>query len=240
MSDDKSILYKNSARENNNNNIKSKYIPQYQILGIEPSQYKSPVIPGIKLDKSRDNSLPLDNPRAKRRLINQPYAEVVVPNSVNNQIPNVGNNMEHTWASVDRENIDSDDSLIDENHPMIDNNDFVDLDGSLNLSVSSNKIDSEYASLYEEIVDSKIELDSSLLSDNEEEIKPQYNFSLLNDNEYVLLINNSFFSTGSLEEIQTETRDLVFGEHKTHKGSVSLDDIIILKRVKIKVGLFLE
>jgi hypothetical protein len=47
--------------------------------------------------------------------------------------------------------------------------------------------------------------------------------------------------SGPKEEIEDQARALVFGEHEMCDGNpVPVDDIVILKRVKVKVGLFLE
>jgi len=58
-------------------------------------------------------------------------------------------------------------------------------------------------------------------------------------NQYLILINGIPFSEGSLEKVQEEVRALLFGENEKVKD-VEPNDIIVLKRVKVNVGVFLE
>src|SRR5512143_3135329 len=84
------------------------YVPQYQVHGKDPQEYQGAVVPGgIKL--ARPSALPSDNPRSRRAPVRQPYADAGVTSPVGRgrgPVPNVGNNMEHTWSSVDGEIVD--------------------------------------------------------------------------------------------------------------------------------------
>jgi hypothetical protein len=158
-------------------------------------------VPNTILAKA--NPLPLTNPRNTRAPVRQPYAHILPSPIKKDPVPNVGNNMEHSWSSVDGEIID--DLSIDANHPMIDNNDFVD-DGS------------------------------QLTSESLPDALPH-----VNENDYVLLIEDTVIASGSLEEIQECTKDLIFGDHPLCAGNpVPEEKLVVFKRVKIKIGVFLE
>jgi hypothetical protein len=63
----------------------------------------------------------------------------------------------------------------------------------------------------------------------------------LDDEMYLLIVSGVPVCSGPKAEIEDQARALVFGEHEMCDGNpVPVDDIIILKRVKVKVGLFLE
>ena len=96
---------------------------------------------------------------------------------------------------------------------IIDNNDFVDVD---NLQIKSN-VRTKFPS--------------------PKEVKPISS----EDGKYILIWNGDIICISSLEEVQEQTRKLVFGEHeKSPDKPVSINDINVLKKVKIKVGLFLD
>lgn len=227
-------VYKNSERESPE--VAKKYIPQYQLRGIEPEEFVSAVVPDHVLIKQSATKLPPTNPRAPRPSIRQPYAKII-PSPVGRgrgPVPNVGNNMEHTWSSVDGELIDDlsdDSSFINE---LIDNNEFV-TDQSLGLSTnhtekvtvpSPSKPFMTEKDLQEVIKDTDLSTLSQVHIENDE---------------YILLVSGVVFNVGSLSVIQDETRSLIFGEHEICDGNpVPVDDLLILKKVKIKIGVFLD
>lgn len=136
-------------------------------------------------------------------------------------IPNIGNGMEHTWSGVDGNLVD-DLPNFDPNHPMIDNNEYVTYQD--HAPPTTNPVKAERDS-FKEKVDEDL---SSILS------------SLKNE-EYILIINGVAICSGPMLEIQEQATALVFGEHQLCDGKeIPVDDIIILKKVKIKMGLFLE
>jgi hypothetical protein len=231
-------VYKNPQR---NEAITYKpYVPQYQQLGLSPEEYKSAIPSGHQLPKPAPGSR--DNPRVPRPLIRpQPYAEAVASpiGRGRGPIPNVGNNMEQTWSSVDNEIVD-DISGIDEQAPVIDNNDFVSA-AALGLpddslieveEMGSDAIDNLRKATWE------IEQSSNktFLTENElqDALREEFTSSVikqLGNEDYLLMANGVAICSGTLEHVQEKTRDLVFQE---------VDDIVVLKRVKIKVGVFLE
>lgn len=174
---DRIKTYKNSVTQTENEDRKQ-YVPQYQLLGVQPEEYKSTGV----------------NPRVR-----QPSIRTTTV------LPNVGNKMEHTWSGVDGDTIsEGSDEYLDPNHPMIDNNEFIDA------------------------------ADNFYVPESEEPLN-------VPNNDYMLFIDNIFFISGSLEEIEKEVRLLVFGEHKLCEGEpVSPEMLSVYKRVSVKVGVFLE
>jgi hypothetical protein len=194
------------------------YVPQYQIRGIEPEPYEHnsmstrPII-------LKPNPLPSDNPRAKRTGIrNVDYArEVDSPIGVGKGlVPNVGNNMEHTWSGVD--NIVDDLSDLNPDQLMIDNNDLIDMDA---IRSSTDK----------EFLD---ETDLKGMLDNSERLSV---INELSDDEYMLVVKGTPMLVGDLTKIQETVSTLVLSDRYE---SVSIDDIVVIKRIKLKVGVFLE
>lgn len=241
MSNGKVKTYSNPDRNKQQAAFKP-YVPQYQIMDIEPEEFKSAVVPAnYPVAKPSE-----DNPRVRKPSVRQPYASVA-PSPVGRgkgPIPNVGNNIEHTWSGVDAEIIDDlSGQEIDPNHPMIDNNEFVtsealglppeseempELDEVKNPQPKKFTSQQEFQLMVEQ--DSKVSLDETMnvLQDMQE-------------NSYLLIVDGVAICSGPFEEIEDQARSLVFGEHDLCEGQpIPVDDIIIMKRVAVKVGLFLQ
>src|SRR5713101_1613164 len=187
---DKIKIYKNPAR--NEPEKHKPYIHQYREKDIEPEEYfGSKNTANIVISKNTPQ-LPLDNPRVRRPLISQPYAEAVSSPIGYGPVPNVGNNMEHTWSSIDGEIIDDISEQVNQKSTMIDNNDYID------PSVYGN-------------------LEQQFLPPVKMEEQPQELFSVIKElevDEYLLLINNSAVCSCPLKEMEEQVRLLVFGEHE--------------------------
>ena len=197
---------------------------------------------------SGHRAIPSDNPRAKRAPLRQPYAETTEPYVGIGPVPNVGNNMEHTWSSVDGGIVDDlSGQVIEDNHEMIDNNDFV-TDQALGYAHGVNADD---------IITRQSQGVVTIESNNDDSSEQLENYSQdnsvnnavdllsivneLSDDSYLLIISGVPVCSGPKDEIEDQARALAFGEHQLCGGEpVEIDDIIILKRIKIKVGLFLE
>jgi hypothetical protein len=201
------------------------YIPQYVVEGKEPLAYRSAVIPGQQVKVAKPSKV---NPRERRQPGLQSYA-AVVPSPLGRgkgPIPNVGNNVEHTWSSVDGQIInDLDDQELDSNHPMVDNNDFV---SPAALGISPEEFHmTDRAHSQTNIADGNAEDLFSVVHD-------------LEDDAYLLIVDGVPLCSGPKPEIEEQARALVFGEHEMCDGNpVPDDDIVIIKRVPVKVGLFL-
>src|SRR6185436_5408856 len=182
-------IFRNSDRDKPE--VHKNYVPQYQTMGIEPEEFKSAMISGVTSSKV-STEIPLTNPRAKRSAVRQPYAKVI-PSPVGRgrgPVPNVGNNMEHTWSSVNGEIIDDlSEESIDDQKKMIDNNDFV-TSNALGINDSS---ESEYS---EEYIKSYM-----TQKDLQEVIEEKDTSSLLDvqEDEYVLLIKGILCEIGSFD-----------------------------------------
>lgn len=234
-------LYKNPSRSRPD--TQKPYVPQYQIMGVEPQEYKSPLAPGYHVEIAKPST---DNPRKPRVVMQQPYAEAVTSpiGRGRGPIPNVGNNMEQTWSSVDGEIVDD----LTEDHsdqPMVDNNEFVTNEAlglppeaPLVVEDDNNRpfvIETEEPSEDEEVSDEEFgdttELGGLLYQA----------LTAMSGGEYLLLIKGEMVCSGPLDYIQATTRELVFGEHERCQGNpVPVDDILVIKKTKIEVGVFLE
>jgi hypothetical protein len=119
---------------------------------------------------------------------------------------------QQTWAALDGD-------LFDEtyNQPkeMVDNNNFY----------------TEEAFGYSEEEDGNQDAAHNLLSVVNE----------LEDDSYLLLVHGDTICSGPVEEIESEARALIFGEHALCNGEpISEESIVVLKKIKIKVGVFLQ
>lgn len=216
------------------------YVPQYQVHGVEPEEYRGGVTSGIK------NARPsTDNPRGNiRPSLRQPYADVAVTSPIGRgPVPNVGNNMEHTWSSVDGEIVDDlTNEEVDPNQMMIDNNDYVS-DAALGYQSgpTAANINAQRGEHFQVFPPQAIEqeVDAVHRPADPEDLLPV--LTDLEDEDYLLIVSGVPVCSGPKVEIEDQARALVFGEHEMSDGNpIPVDDIIILKRVKVKVGLFLE
>lgn len=235
MSNDNGRVKTYKNKERSHETVVKPYVPQYITHGVEPQEYKGAILSGT-VPTVKPQPLPSDNPRARRPAIRQPYA-AVIPSPVGRgrgPVPNVGNNMEHTWSSVDGEIVDDLEGAIDAGQAMIDNNDYM-TDQALGLPAGTVRakvhVNPEPAPFQAPGEFEQVTSQDDLLS-------------IVNDLEegaYLLVVDNVPVCSGPLEEIQDQAKAMVYGEHEVCDGNpVPVDDIIILKRVKVKVGLFLE
>jgi hypothetical protein len=243
-------LYKNPSR-NKSNKIKP-YVPEYQLRDVEPTEMHPKDASGA-LILGRKAPLSKDNPRAPRPLMRQPYAETVSSPVGRGKglLPNVGNNIEQTWSSVDGDLID--DIQLDPDHPLIDNNEFV---SPAALGLPEDFDDGDIVEGLEEedlvkhqpnftLEDQEVE-EKSFITENElqDALKEEHLSSVLQnleEDDYLLIVGDSSICSGPLNEVQEQARGFVFGEHPLCDGNpVPIDDIVVLKRIKVKIGLFLE
>jgi hypothetical protein len=211
-------VYRNSDR--NKPMAHKKYVPQYQLLGIEPEEVRSSVVPDGTILPKTVPQLPLTNPRSVRASVRQPYAQII-PSPVGrgkDPVPNVGNNMEHTWSSVNGEIIDDLAPEIDDQ--IIDNNDFVDVPEPI---------------FFEEEAKTE-ETNDFVHQDNFPDALPS-----VKDDECILLVDNTVIDVGTAEYIQEIAKTFIFGDHSLCAGNpIPTDRLMVLKKLKIKVGVFVE
>lgn len=227
------------------------YVPQYQVMGHEPKKHENSAVPGLaEMKVAPYQPLPLDNPRAKRMPLRQPYAEATISPVGRGPVPNVGNNMEHTWSSVDGEVIDDISGVaVSAGDDMIDNNDFV-TDQAMGypngLMAADISVPSQHGVITLEpdipelaIEANKLEYQQSNITDDTGGLLSIV--SGLSDDAYLLIVAGVPVCSGPKEEIEDQARAMVFGEHELCDGNpIEIDDIVILRRIKVKVGLFLE
>lgn len=232
MNDKKVKIIKNLER---NDTVTYKpYVPQYKVHGIIPGEHHSGsgVVFSNRMQIATPTPLPLDNPRVKRPLIRQEATTINSPSiKITGSVPNIGNNMDHAWSSIDGEIIDDLSGEIDSNHIMIDNNEFV----------SNQALGFQNGATVDDLI-KKQEVKSFTL---EGELQNDDNLSSilssLEEESYLLIVSGVPVCSGPMEEIQDQARSLVFGEHEMCDGNpISIDEIFIVKRIKVKIGLFLE
>ena len=226
------------------------YVPQYQELGIEPQEYKvrgSNV--GNKPSIAKPQPFPSDNPRAKRPMIPREQATVMPSSqklsSNQNAMLNVGNNMEHAWSSsLDGEITDDLDQPIDPNTQMVDNNDYLS-DEALGNSESGFIASSIQPNPYQgkvQVMQPKENAQPKANSNSDSNSEDLLSIvSELDEDSYLLIVSGVPVCSGPLVEIQEQASALAFGEHQLCEGEPTpLEDILVLKRVSLKMGLFLE
>ena len=239
MSDEKIKYYKNPARKNETPVVRQSYVPQYKEMKMVPEEVKSSTLPGNVLIARGGSSDDNDNPRNRRASIRLPYAETGEANSPigNSPIPNVGNSMEQTWSYIDGEMIDDLSGEVvgvldnSDETQMIDNNDIVSIPGepSVNTFVEAKPQDEQVKTFMTE---------NDLLR---EVLVEDSNFAALKDDSYILIVSGSVVAVSDAKTIQDAASSLIFGEHTLCDGhAIPIEEIVVLKKVKIKVGLFLE
>jgi len=200
-------VYKNKARAEEEKY--TPYIPQWQKLGLEPEEVKHSqqnIVAPMAVPAPQDI-------RGARPAIRQPYAEAVDSPIGRGRglLPNVGNNIEQTWSSIDGELDDMSD--VDLNHPLIDNNEFV-TEEAMDFQQSTQVLPTASDAM-------------SAINDLESDF-------------YLLFLKNKPLCSGDLPYIEEQISNLIFGESEFDQGqSVSIDDLIVIKKIKLKVGVFL-
>ena len=224
MSQSKIKLYKNSERAKTE--VYKPYVPQYQQMGLEPEEFKSPTLTAPVMVAASN----VDNPRVRKVGLRQPYAEASQSpiGRGRGPIPNVGNNMEQTWSSIDGDIVDDLEQNVSSGQ-YIDNNDYV-TEAALGQSTNTTKHQQAAPARAPQPISSNKSLDDldSIVQD-------------LSEGAYLLIVNSVAICSGPLEEIQEQARAIVFGEHELCDGvPIPADQLLILKRISIKMGLFLE
>lgn len=193
------------------------YIPQWQVWGREPVEAGTPSVHKPFVARTNKPKRPL-SPLGQ----NVPFADERLGNLGHARLPNVGNNVENTWASMDGMTIDEDGEASIEENQMLDNN---------------NDDPRNYKNIPAVLTEAPPPLLQTEHLAEKSEVKE---FAKSND-EYLLLIHGDMVSSGSFEAIQDEVQALLFDEHPLNQMyNITADDIVVLKRVKIKVGVFLE
>ena len=118
------------------------------------------------------------------------------------------------YTSVDNVPFDADNNKIDTNGHIIDNNEFVNLD-FINPPKSKQSNDDE-------------------IKNKDVDISPEIG-------DYILMVFGKFILSGSINAIEGRIKSILYGEDESFNGTgVKLDDIVVLKRMQIKVGVFVD
>lgn len=200
--------------------INPDYVPNYKKMNIEP-KVMQPANSAQFVISRGSTSNPRERVAPQTRTV--PFAEVVVDDAFPigaGPVPNIGNNIEHTWAGVDHDVVD--DIGLDNDTPMIDNNDYVDIE-SVAIGDVSQRIQEDEDMLAYQAMNVPDTIDTKKLS------------------EYSLLIFGEFYSSGTLEDIQKEVTDILYNQHAlSEHATITLEDITVLKKMSIKFGVFIS
>lgn len=83
-------------------------------------------------------------------------------------------------------------------------------------------------------------------SDKKVEVNPESkntNLKQKEDNsnkDYVLVVKDEIIQIGSLSQIEETLKEIFYNDHPLCNSGVTIDDLIVLKKLKIKVGIFVE
>ena len=195
------------------------YVPHYQMKGIQPAE-----VGGAQID-TKSNPTPnrvniitaMPGPQRTTPTIvsrNVPYASLTQSNFGSSPgfipLPNNGNNIEQTWnGDLVEESVQLSDA--DE---IVDNNEFIDIE--------SLQIPSKF--------DDQANENPSLENESGEMV--------ISIGEFVLLVDGNVMIVGSQEEVQEAVQAILFGEFPG-VGQKNMDDLIVLRRVEVKAGVFI-
>ena len=130
---------------------------------------------------------------------------------------------QEVFSSIDGINLDIDGNEITfERGHIIANNDLVDFRyGDIDNRAHDNDLLDEAFPNYDPI-------------EPEEQNTPQVG-------EYILMVLGKLITSGNIDKIEKQVRDIMYGDSDVFKGKeISINDIVVLKRVEIKVGIFVS
>ena len=232
----------------------SRYIPQYKEHGVEPIHMPArEVPPGTKLPFASQFS----NQRREAATAavagysNVPYASPVAHANPFTHIPNIGNNVD--WAAqIDSARDWEEDTSLDLNHPMIDNN-FNDPNNWSAVPAMLPQPPSGFAPYKAEEAPTRppLRIDPAnaqtrtRVFKNKNYFEPPRPETTQASNpavdEYVLMVMGEVIATGNLNDVQAQVSSLVLQEHPLSRDSaIPIDDIVVLKRMKIVAGVFIK
>ena len=198
------------------------YTPQWQVLDKEPMTPEGQplseltarpapvVVPPSNLRPVASFGGQTRKPRPMGISQNVPFAEP--GQTLGSGHPNVGNNVEATWASLDGMSINEQGDVVEiEDAPVQDNN----VDDPRNYKSIPKMLPPPAA-------DNQMYLDVKV-------------------DEGVLVVMGEVIAINPLSLIEEEVQALIFGEHPLcQDNDITLDDIVVLKRAKIRAGVFVE
>lgn len=209
------------------------YIPQYVLRGVEPEEVRSATVPEESVDQRRltrhASVVSYDNPRVRPEPGLRREGFAAIPKGPaplgSGPIPNIGNSTENNWATSEYLDEEVEDDLSDPRY--IDNNDFHTYE------------DDQYEPPAKPVKKSpqRRQVEIQVEEQFESEPEPQVNKNY----DYVLLVFGEVIRTGFQKQIEEELSALIYGEHELCRDNkITPDDIVVLKKVKIKIGVFIE
>ena len=116
-------------------------------------------------------------------------------------------------TSVDNVNLDlSEENVSRSSGQIIDNNDYVDFPVSNNFTPPRHQPEQR----------------------SESSTSP-------NVGDYILMVFGKIITVGSISKVEAKVKEIMYGEDKNYTGmQINTDDIVVLKRMQIKVGIFVE
>lgn len=72
-----------------------------------------------------------------------------------------------------------------------------------------------------------------------ENISSEYEKTLPEIGEYILIVKGKIIFIGSLYDVEETSKSIIYGDDINHQN-ISSDDLMILKRVSLKIGVFIE
>lgn len=214
------------------------YVPNWKERGIEPTdgftdRPVSQATNNTALSQRRPFVAKVIHKKPEVVSNKIPYAEVGQDIKIITTSPNVGSDNE--WFE-DFSVVEGQSNLqLDQDQEMIDNNEIVSYASStLPFVQRPTNIQLEYAG-------QPIQLPTEE-SVQEEVIEiVESSFANVESGQYILMIDDQTISIGEMAEVEAEVSALIFGEHPLFQDqAITTDRIVVLKRVPIKVGVFLE
>lgn len=105
----------------------------------------------------------------------------------------------------------------------------------------------EFPSLDGEVIEEDMSMDSHIMDNNEH---VNYGFNLKpppskvkspSIGDFVLMVSGKVVNHGTHDFILAQAKSILYGEHPNYLSkTVQLDDIVILKRLGLKVGVFID
>jgi hypothetical protein len=200
-----------------------KFVHKHEQMGIKPFEMPAEIPETVGVPTADSNSATASEnhvmnfrkePRRGAPVVpqNMPYATPAFVAPKNATMPNVGNNVEHSLYSSSFSSVEGMD--------------------------------------YDPDMDSKYEADAKSIEDEnnyvnlpgEEPVKSHSkSLSTLEVSEYLVILDDAILVQGSLKQAEEHVSALVLGEHPLKAGvQVPADEIFVLKRVAIRVGVFVE
>lgn len=232
--------FKNKAR-GEAEPVRQPYVPQHVAMGVTPMQMEfAERQPGSQAQPAQ---VALKAPPGRR--VNQPYAETVNSPIGGGAVPNVGNNMEHTWASLDGEIIDDLPADIKSSQPMIDNNEYVTESAlATGPTFGGNSRNRPFAMPVQPQFEEVVTDDRPTLTDLPAFTGGTDLFPVLKEleeDQYLLLVRGEPICSGPHKEIEEAAGALIFGHHVLSDGNpVPEADILVVKKIRVNVGVFLD